>query len=142
MDFVTSHLWIFPGANHSEVWALLSVKPRDRRACFQCLRIASGAESRLPLWWPALFPVRHSKRGKKKKKRKKRLLPQGPYLSPTGPQEQPHYTVVKSEVIQHKVDTKSLFFEKYKCSVERRGEIAVLEELHQDSGGGCAVEDV
>lgn len=68
---------IFPEANHTEgwvrlvLWALLSVKSREGRDSFQCLRIASGAESRLllPLCWPALFPVRHSERVKRKIKR-------------------------------------------------------------------------
>lgn len=109
--------YIFPGANHTEdlvrlvLWALLSVKPHDTRDCFQCLRTASGAESglRLPHWWPALFPVRHSKREKKKNKRKKCLLAQGPYLPLPVPQGQPHYTVVRSEVIQYKAETKPLF---------------------------------
>lgn len=97
------------------LWALLSVKPGVGWDCFQCLRIANGAESRLllPLWWPALFPVRHSKREKEKNKREKsacclvasRSLP---FL--TGPQEQPHYTVVWSEVIQYKVETKTPLF--------------------------------
>lgn len=69
---------IFPGANQTEgwvclvLWALLSIKTRVGRDCFQCLHIASGAESRplLPLRWPALFPVRHSKTEKRKIKGK------------------------------------------------------------------------
>lgn len=47
--------------------------------------------------------------------------------SPTGPQEQPHYTVVRSEVIQYKVEIKTLFF----FFFLRRGEMAVWEEFHQ-----------
>lgn len=39
----------------------------------------------------------------------------------TRPQGQPHYTVMRSEVIQYKVETKTLFSEKHKRLAERSG---------------------
>lgn len=78
--------------------------------------------------------------GKKKTKRKNCLIASRSLPSLTGPQGQPHYTVVKSEVIQYKVKTKT-FSKKHKRLVEWRVEIAVLEESHQEPIGGCAQGD-
>lgn len=68
----------------------------------------SPSPSTAGLWWPALFPVRHLRRENRKIKAKV-LLASRSLHSPAGPWGQLHYTVVCSEVIHVKVETKSLF---------------------------------
>lgn len=82
------------------------------------------------LWWPALFPVRHLRRENRKIKAKGPIASRSLH-SLTGGWGQPHYTVVSSEVIHVKVETKSPFFEKYKCLVEPRTEIP--EDFYQET---------